>query len=253
MITVATLVRDNPDIKDLFDMIKRNMPCEYELVIGDNSVDENYSWEIRNFADEYIKISDKQMFRMGIPWQHNLINSIANTYKMFYVDADEYPVWIHPDIEGMFDTSYVISALRFDFFSKEDIKLIDKKNEGFQDLMVYCGDTLKLKEHPERMSIQDRIYNSRYAQFEGLCHSIFHTPDDFRTKEAGAILLHNKTVREAKDKDRMDKLIDEQFARQNINPYLSSSPNCLQWGKGVKHKFEDWNEWYNHYQLPSGA
>lgn len=253
MITVATLVRDNPGIKDLFDMIERNMPCDYEVVIGDNSVNENYSWEIRNFADEYIKISDKQLFRMGIPWTHNLINSISNTYKMFYIDADEYPVWIHPDIEDMYDINYVISALRFDFFTKEEIKLIDEKNEGFQDLMVYCGDFVGLKEHPERMSIQDRLYNSRYAQFEGLCHSIFHVPDNFRSKEAGTILLHNKTVREAKDKDRMDKLIDEQFARQNINPFLASSPNVLQWGKNIKHKFDDWNEWYKYYRLPSGA
>ena len=45
----------------------------------------------------------------------------------------------------------------------------------------------------------------------------------------------------------MDKLIDEQFARQNINPLLASSANVLQWGKGIKHKFEDWNDWYNHY------
>ena len=223
-------------------MIERNIPCEYELVVGDNSEDPDYSAEIALEADEYILISDKQLFRMGLPWAHNLINSVANTYKIFYVDSDEYPVWIHPDIEDRFDVNYVLPALRFDFFSKEDITMIDKKKQDFPSLLKYC------QENSSGISIQDRIYNSRYAEFNGLCHSTFHVPQHFRGAEAGAIYLHNQTVREAKDKDRMDKLIDEQFARQNINFMLSSSEQVLNWGKGTKHKFEDWNEWYEAYR-----
>lgn len=238
MITVATLVRDAPDIKDLFDMIERNMSCEYELVIGDNSENEEYSWELKQYADEYIQISDKQLFRMGIPWAHNLINSIANTYKIFYLDSDEYPVWIHPDIEDRLDTSYVVPVLRYDFYTKEEIMKIDKIN-GYDDILKACDG---------EKSIQDRIYNSRYVQFNGLCHSMFHTPPNFRAQEAGAIYLHNSTVRKTKDKDRMDKLIDEQFARQNINLMLAANETVLGWGKGVKHKFEDWKEFVEAYK-----
>lgn len=248
MITVAIMVRDNPKIFNLFNLIKRKMPCEYELVIGDNSVSTSYSENMESYADEYIRITDKQLFRMGLPWGHNLINSVANTYKMFYVDADEYPVWINPNIENMFDTSYVIPTIRWDFLSSDRISFVGEKVQEFNEINDYCKG-LGLEQ-----SVQDRIYNSRYAQFDGLCHSIFHVPTTFRAVEAGAILLHNKTVRDAKDKDRMDKLIDEQFARQNINFMLASAEVVLGWGKGVKHKFEDWKEWYNFYlPLPSGA
>lgn len=246
MITVATLVRDTPDMFDLIDVIDHNMPCEYEIVIGDNSTDPSYSEGIKEIADEYIKISDKQLFRMGLPWAHNLINSISNTYKIFYLDSDEYPVWIHPEIEDRFDINYIIPALRFDFFPKEDIMAIDKNKQDYQSLINYCSG------YTTGVSIQDRIYNSRYVQFDGLCHSSFHAPLHFRSAEAGAIYLHNKTVREAKDKDRMDDLIDEQFARQNINFMLAASEQVLGWGKGMTHKFEDWNEWNDYYKL-SGA
>ena len=246
MITVAVMVRDNPDIFDLFDLIRRKIPCEYELVIGDNSQDPDYSEKIRMAADEYIPIMDKQLFRMGLPWGHNLINSIANTYKMFYIDADEYPVWINPNIEEMFDTSYVIPTIRWDFLSSDRISFVEEKVQGFNEINDYCKD-LGLNQ-----SIQDRIYNSRYAQFDGLCHSVFHVPMNFRAKEAGAILLHNKNVRDAKDKDRMDKLIDEQFARQNINFMLASAEVVLGWGKGVRHRFEDWKEWNDYYDIQEG-
>ena len=46
----------------------------------------------------------------------------------------------------------------------------------------------------------------------------------------------------------MDKLIDEQFARQNINFMLAASENVLRWGKGTKHKFEDWKEFVDYYK-----
>lgn len=246
MITVATLVRDTPNIEYLLDVIKRRMPCEYEIVIGDNSVDPNYSYEMRDIADEYIRIEDKQLFRMGLPWAHNLINSIANTYKIFYIDSDEYPMWINPDIEDYFDTSYIIPALRFDFFDMDEIKNLDENNKDYPSLLAYCN-SKKDAGLIEDVSIQDRIYNSRYVQFNGLCHSVFHAPPNFRGQEAGTIILHNKTVRLAKNKDRMDKLIDEQFARQNINFMMSSSEEVIGWGKGVKHKFNDWKEFIGAY------
>lgn len=242
MITIATLVRDTPGIFDLLEMIGKNIPCNYEIVIGDNSIDPDYSAKIKEISDEYIYIEDKQFFRMGIPWCHNLVNSIANTYKIFYFDSDEYPVWIHPEIEDRLDMNYVLPVIRFDFFSKEDIMLIDEKKQDYPSLLKYCS------ENSQGTSVQDRIYNSRYAQFNGLCHSTFHVPHHFRAAEAGAVYLHNQTVREAKDKDRMDKLIDEQFARQNINFMLASSEQVLNWGKGMKHQFEDWNEWYEAYR-----
>jgi len=243
MISVITLVRDTPNIVELFRVIERSMPCEYELVIGDNSIDPDYSYTIKELADEYIYISDKQFFRMGIPWCHNLVNSIANTYKIFYLDSDEYPVWINPNIEYMFDMNYVIPAIRWDFLDLKTIMEIFEKNQGFEDINKYCKEHLKLQ-----VSVQDRIYNSRYAQFDGVCHSVFHVPSHFRAQEAGAVYLHNKTVRDAKNKDRMDKLIDEQFARQNINFMLASSEQVLKWGKGVKHTFESWKEWYDYYK-----
>ena len=247
MITVATLVRDTPGIFDLLGMLDRNMPCDYEIVIGDNSTGQDYSVEMKELADEYVYIEDKQFFRMGIPWCHNLINSMANTYKIFYLDSDEYPVWIHPDIEDRFDINYVLPVVRFDFFSNEEIVEIDEMEENYPNLIKHCDKIA------EGTSVQDRIYNSRYVQFDGLCHSTFHVPMHFRAAEAGAIYLHNQTVREDKDKDRMDKLIDEQFARQNINFMLSSSEQVLKWGKGVQHKFDDWNEWSDYYSWLSGA
>ena len=248
MISVCTLVRDTPDIEYLLHLIKKRMPCDYEIVIGDNSVDPTYSEKIKEIADEYIYITDKQFFRMGIPWCHNLVNSIANTYKIFWVDSDEYPIWVHPDIWDMLDVSYVLPVLRADFLNKPEIEFLDRKGYDYGEIMNYL-DRMKNAGQLEGMSIQERIYNSRYAYFEGLCHSIFHVPDHFRSKETGAIYLHNRSVRVAKDKDRMDKLIDEQFARQNINPALASSQNVLGWGRGVKHKFEDWKEFVKAYEV----
>lgn len=248
MITLATLVRDTPHIETLLDVVKKRMPCEYEIVIGDNSVDPDYSAMIKELADEYIYIADKQLFRMGLPWAHNLINSVANTYKIFYIDSDEYPLWIHPNIEDYFDTNYVIPAIRYDFFELDEIFHLDKQDKDFPSLLAYCN-SKKEAGLLEGVSVQDRLYNSRYVQFEGLCHSVFHCPPNmgFRGHDLGTILLHNKTVRLSKDKDRMDKLIDEQFARQNINFMLASSEQVLGWGRGVKHKFEDWKEFVEAY------
>ena len=247
MITVATMVRDTPDMDDLVRMIDKNMPCEYELAIGDNSVNEDYSYTMKQLADVYVRIEDKQLFRMGLPWGHNLINSHANTYKIFYVDSDEYPVWINPGIEEALDINYVVPVLRYDFLSREEIKEIDAI-QSYEEITGYCDKLLEIEEHKERKSIQDRVYNSRYVQFDGLCHSVFHTPPHFRASQAGAVYLHSEAVRNAKDKDRMDKLIDEQFARQNINFMLASSETVLRWGKHIKeHKFKDWTEWFEGY------
>ena len=248
MITVATMVRDTPHIDSLIGIIDENMPCEYELAIGDNSTNEDYSYTMKQLADVYVRIEDKQLFRMGLPWAHNLINSHANTYKIFYVDSDEYPVWINPGIEEALDLNYIIPALRYDFFTREEINEIDSKKQSYEEIKDYCESFLQTEKEGESRSIQDRIYNSRYVQFNGLCHSIFHAPPHFRAAQAGAIYLHNKTIRNAKDKDRMDKLIDEQFMRENINFMLASSENVLKWGKHVKeHQFEDWNEWTEAY------
>lgn len=240
MISLCILTKDAPELEYLIDMFDRKSNCEFEVCIGDNSTKEEYINQAKEIADEYVRIEDKQLFRMGIPWAHNLINSVANTYKIVYLDSDEFPVWVNPNLEKLFDYVYVIPAVRFDFLTTKEIKQIDKENSDYDKLIEDC------RKMPVEKSVQDRIYNSRYAQFEGVCHSIFHVPPHFRGNDAGAILLHNKSVRDVKNKKRMDHLIDEQFMRQNINPMLSSSPVVSQWGKKVKHhrykNFEDFKK-----------
>lgn len=235
MISLCILVRD-VDIEGLLNMFDDRCPCEYEICIGDNSTKEKISDNLKELADEYIYIQDKQLFRMGLPWGHNIINSIANTYKIVYLDSDEFPIWINPNIEDMLDLNYVLQAIRADFLSSDDIWKMWNKFKDYDEIISEIRGKYDI-------SIQDRIYNSRYAKFNGLCHSIFQVPPHFRSNEAGAILLHNKTVRDEKDKKRMDKLIDEQFMRQNINPMLASSETTLRWGKKIsKHPFEDFEE-----------
>ena len=247
MISVTTLVRDTIHIDKLFDMLKRKMPCEYEICIGDNSTDPAYSEMLKEIADEYVYISDKQLFRMGVPWAHNLVNSLANTYKIFYLDGDEYPVWIHPQIEDAFDYIYILPVLRYDFPTFEEINYIDENFKTPQEIIDYCKDKVESKEW-EGSSLQDRVYNSRYVKFEGVCHSVFHAPPHFRANTIFSIYLHNKDVRQAKDKERMDRLVDEQFARQNVNPYLASSNVVLGWGKNKKHLYKDWKEFVEDFK-----
>ncbi|MBD3353644.1 MAG: hypothetical protein GF364_19325 [Candidatus Lokiarchaeota archaeon] len=235
MISLCLLVRD-VDVEALINMFNSKCPCDYEVCIGDNSTQRKYTEKLLEIADEYIRIHDKQLFRMGLPWGHNLINSIANTYKIVYLDSDEFPIWINPNIENMLDLNYVLQTLRADFLTTEEIWKMWSTVEGYSEIISEIRGKYEI-------SIQDRIYNSRYAEFNGLCHSVFHVPPHFRSNEAGAILLHNKTVRDEKDKKRMDRLIDEQFMRQNINPMLASSEVTLKWGKKIsEHPFENFEE-----------
>ncbi len=179
---------------------------------------------------------------MGIPWAHNLVASIANTYKIFYIDSDEYPVWINPEIEKMFDVSYALPALRADFFETDAITEW-VENQYDYETIVNTLNAMKEQKTIE-ISTQDRLYNCRYAQFNGLCHSVFHMPQYLRGRAAAAILLHDKTIRGAKNKERMDELIYEQYMRQNINPMMASSEVTLVWGKRIlQHRFNDWTEW----------
>jgi len=220
---------------------------DYEICIADNSdpnkefiyLDVKHNarpYTVKDLADVYIRIDDKEVFRMGIPWCHNRIVAMANSYKIFYIDGDEYPIWIHPDIEDHYDLNYVLGCLRFDFLSHEEILEIFNQNLSVE----------QLKAHPYLQGLetskQDRLYNSRYAKFEGLCHSIFHVPDHFRERTASAVLLHDKTVRDVKNLDRMRAIIREGYARQNINPSLASSSTVLGWGKGHKHIYNDYED-----------
>lgn len=194
-------------------------------------------------ADEYVRITDKEIWRMGIPWAHNRIAAQANSYKIFYVDSDEYPVWIHPDIEDIYDINYVPGAYRIDFFDMVDILAINNKIDNNAE----THPALQLECEPEWHGMQDRLYNARYVKFEGLCHSIFHVPDHFRRAEPATLLLHNKTVRDQKDIARMRTIIREQYARQNINPNLASSNNVLEWGKRYYHAFKDYDDFAENY------
>ena len=103
MISFCTLARDTPHLQKLINIFRKNCPCDYEICIGDNSTNPEYTRQYKNLADVYVRIEDKELFRMGIPWGHNRVAAMANSYKIFYLDSDEYPVWIHPDIEDMFD------------------------------------------------------------------------------------------------------------------------------------------------------
>lgn len=241
MISLCILTRDAPHLNKLIDMFDRKSKFDFEVCIGDNSTKEEYQEQAENLADEYIKITDKELFRGGIPQAHNRIaNECANSYKIVYLDSDEYPIWVNPDLDSMLEWIYVMPAVRGDFFSMEEIEDIDKQDLDYYTLLEIINE--------KEVSTHDRIYNCRYTKFSGLCHSIFHVPMNFRGKEAGAILFHNKTIRDSKNKERMDMLIHEQYYRQNINPYLASSEEVLKWGKKVrKHNFENWKEWDEAY------
>ena len=229
-------------------MFKKNCPCDYEICIGDNSTIPEYRFEARELANVYVRITDKELWRMGIPWGHNRIAAQANSYKIFYVDSDEYPVWIDPDIEDIYDINYIPGAWRMDFLTMEQIMKID----GEIDNNAPNHPAFQLPVKLESQGLQERIYNSRYAKFEGVCHSIFHVPDTFRRLDPVTLLLHNKTVRDAKDIDRMRTIIREQYAKQNINAALASSNKVLEWGrpKGRRytHKFKDFDDFIKNYK-----
>jgi len=255
MISFCTLARDTPYLEYLIEMFERNCPCEYEICIGDNSATEEYTKHYKEMADVYVRIEDKELFRMGIPWGHNRVASMANTNKIFYLDSDEYPVWIHPDIEDKFDLNYVLGTVRFDFLTMEEIMKIDKTIDHKSPIppqLPGIEDFFKKIEAPPHH--QDRIYNSRYIQFDGVCHAIFRCPQHFRESMPSVIILHNKTVREKKDMDRMRDIIREQYSRMIINPALSSSDAVFGWAKQWKtehpeyqHKFETFEEFQKAY------
>ncbi len=242
MISFCTIARDTPYLEYLIEMFERNCPCEYEICIGDNSVTEVYKKHYKEIADVYVRIEDKEFFRMGIPWAHNRVVAQANSYKIFYLDSDEYPVWIHPDIGSKYDLNYILGTVRYDFLSMEEILEIDKKidNNSLEFPKFDIKTPLENKPHH-----QDRIYNARYAKFNGVCHAVFHAPEHFKEKTPSVIILHNKTVRDAKDLNRMRDIIREQYSRMIINPNLSSTQTVLGWAKEWKrtmpdklHKFE---------------
>jgi len=247
MISLCILVRDTPNLYELIDMWRRNYKGEIELCIADNSTDEGIREDNKDISDVYVPISDKELFRMGIPWAHNKLAAQCNTYKIAYIDSDEYPVWINPELEKVFDLNYIVPTIRYDFLTTERIYHFDRYNLSFNQY-IDRFDLLRASGEVESKSIQDRFYNCRYVQFNGVCHSVFHAPDHFRGNTAGAILLHNKTVRDAKDKKRMDELIDEQYARQNVNPRLTSSSMVMQWGRGMIHKYEDFEAFDKAYK-----
>ena len=124
----------------------------------------------------------------------------------------------------------------------DEIMEIDSQKHNFEGIV---NELIKRGYNSEH---QERLYNSRYARFEGVCHSIFHVPDNFRRTEASTILLHNKTVRDAKDLDRMRTIIREHYARQNINPNLASSTTVLGWGKKFGHAFVDYEDFIHNYE-----
>ena len=157
--------------------------------------------------------------------------------------SDEYPIWIHPDLEDLLDINYIVPAMRYDFATFKQIEDFSKIDDYF-----------KLREELDKLEWttpahpQDRVYNSRYVKFEGLCHSVFWGPPEFRSNHASCVILHSKTVRERKDLERMNHLIDEQFFRMNINPLLSSSKIVHSWGRGTPMKYNDWKEFVKAFE-----
>ena len=112
MISFCTLARDTPNLDVLVNMVKKNCQCEVEICIGDNSTKPEFTEQYKELADVYVRIEDKELFRMGIPWGHNRVAAMANTNKILYLDSDEYPIWIAPDIEDRFDLHYVLGTIR---------------------------------------------------------------------------------------------------------------------------------------------
>ena len=255
MISLCILARDAVHLKDLVNMVKRNCKCDVEVCIGDNSAMPVFTEHYKELADVYVRIEDKELWRMGIPWGHNRVASMANTNKILYLDSDEYPVWIAPDIEDRFDLHYVLGTVRFDFIPMEDIMKVDKDID--HDALTpppipdFESIAAELESPPHH---QDRAYNSRYVQFDGVCHAIFRCPQHFRANNPSVVILHNKTVRDAKDIDRMRDIIREQYSRMIINPALSSSETVLGWARdymtetALQHKFETFEEFQKAYE-----
>lgn len=254
MISFCTLARDTPNLDVLVDMVKDNCHCDVEVCIGDNSTKQEFTDLYKELADVYVRIEDKELFKMGIPWGHNRVAAMANTYKILYLDSDEYPVWIAPNIEEQFDLNYVLATLRFDFLDMNKIMeiagKIDKDSPSPPNIPGMEGVILEGPPHH-----QDRVYNSRYVQFDGACHAIFRSPAHYRSVTPAVYIMHNKTVREAKDLDRMRDIIREQYARMLINPALASSDVVFKWAQDWKsrhpeielHKFENFEEFKKAY------
>lgn len=239
MISLCIFTADRPGIPEIIELFEMQVD-DFEICIADNSKQMKYRNLYSSLADEYVYITDKQLFKMGIPWAHNLIASYANSYKIFYIDGDEYPVWIHPDLEKIYSDYHVPTAVRADFCTSEEIL-------EYQHYLADNGPNKlfrKLKDDGKEISRQDRLYNSRYTKFEGICHAGFHVPSEFRSDDACALILHNKTTRK-KSRGRIHDIITEQFARQNVNNNLAANKTILGWGKDIDHEYKDWREFEN--------
>ena len=67
MLSFCTVARDTPNLKDLIDLFKEKWGGEYEICIGDNSTKPEFTELYKELADVYVRIEDKEFFRMGIP------------------------------------------------------------------------------------------------------------------------------------------------------------------------------------------
>ena len=251
MISFCTVARDTPNIETLISYFEKKCPCEFEICIGDNSANPEFTKLYKELADVYVRIEDKEFFRMGIPFAHNRVVAMANTYKIIYLDSDEYPIWVRPNIEERFEQNYVLGCLRGDFFTMDEINQFYDRTFVEQEIKSELGVNPIFQ--GKEWSLQDRIYNSRYAKFDGVCHSIFHVPFHFRTQEPDVVIMHNKTVRDAKNLDRMRAIIREQYSRMMINSELKSSDKVMKWaidyaqGRKPLHQFEDYNKFIEHW------
>ena len=136
----------------------------------------------------------------------------------------------------------------------DEILKIDRDIDNNSKILPQFKISGTLSENPHH---QERIYNARYVQFNGVCHAVFHVPNNvgMRQTSPSVIILHNKTIREAKNLDRMRDIIREQYSRMIINPILSSSQKVLGWAKKWKktmpsklHKFETFEEFKAAYE-----
>jgi len=248
MISLCLLTRDRPNIERIIDCFERCVPknTEYEIIIGDNSYEKKYIERNKEIADIWVKIPDKMLFRMGIPFIHNYINSFANSYNIIYVDDDEYIVYINPDIEKFFDDNIIIPCFRLEeCLYQEALDYIDKINsisEFVSSVALSRG-----------WSFQCRVYNSRYTYFSGVCHSVFPSEQAPKPDIIGVILFHGYDMRNEnlKIQERKEAIINEQFTKQNHNKLLASTDVVYGWGKekgrSKKHQFKDYNEFIKYF------
>lgn len=248
MISLCLLTRDKPNLERIIECFKKCIPenTEYEIIIGDNSHNEEYIERNKELTDIWVKIPDKMLFRMGIPWAHNYINSFANSYNIVYVDDDEFIVYLNPNIEKIFEDGIIIPCFRLEDSNYEEVlKYINNMNK-ISELVL--SDGLK-----RGWCFQCRVYNSRYTHFGGVCHSIFPSEQLPRSDVVGMIIFHGNDMRnvDAKIMERKNAIINEQFTKQNHNKLLASSEIVYGWGKeygrSKKHQFKDYEEFIDYF------